>query len=174
MPNVDTPHEERLQSLERLAHGMDRAFRLPVLGARVGWDSILGLVPGVGDALALAPAGYIVLSGYRMGASTRTLARMVRNIGVDAVIGTIPLVGDLFDIGWKANLRNVAILRRHLEKKTMAGEPLAKRLARRGFEHINAPTRRTLKAARNLPQRLHGHGGRESTSSPSDARLRHS
>ncbi|WP_405111105.1 DUF4112 domain-containing protein [Phaeobacter sp. BS52] len=57
MPNIETPHEERLQSLERLAHGMDRAFRLPVIGARVGWDSILGLVPGVGDALALAPAG---------------------------------------------------------------------------------------------------------------------
>ncbi|MFV1575596.1 DUF4112 domain-containing protein [Phaeobacter sp. JH20_37] len=155
MPNLQIPQEDRLQSLERLAHGMDRAFRLPVIGTRIGWDSILGLVPGVGDALALAPAGYIVLSGYRMGASSGTLARMVGNIGIDALIGTVPLIGDIFDIGWKANLRNVALLRRHLEKKTMAGEPLAKRLARRGFDHINAPTRRTLKATRDLPRRLH-------------------
>ncbi|WP_405111102.1 DUF4112 domain-containing protein [Phaeobacter sp. BS52] len=118
--------------------------------------------------------GYIVLSGYRMGASTGTLARMVGNIGVDAVIGTIPLLGDMFDIGWKANLRNVAILRRHLEKKTMAGEPLAKRLARRGFDHINAPTRKTLKAARNLPQRLHSRGSKTSTTGAGEARLRHS
>ncbi|APG47381.1 DUF4112 domain-containing protein [Phaeobacter porticola] len=154
MPEGLTRHESRLQSLEQLAHGMDKAFRLPVLGTRVGWDSILGLVPGVGDALALAPAGYIILSGYRMGASAGTLARMVGNVGVDTLIGTVPLIGDLFDIGWKANVRNVAVLRRHLEKKAMAGEPLAKRLARRGFDHVKAPLPQTLRAADKVPHRL--------------------
>ncbi len=139
MPEGLSDHEPRLQELERLAHRMDKAFHLPIINVRVGWDSILGLVPGVGDALALAPASYILFSGYRMGASAPTLARMAANVGIDAVIGSVPLVGDLFDVGWKANLRNVALLRRHLEKKAMAGEPLAKRLARRGFDHINAP-----------------------------------
>ncbi len=83
-------HEDRLQSLERLAHRMDRAFRIPLIGMRNGWDSILGLVPGVGDEMALLPAGYILLSGRRMGASRGTLARMAVNIGVDALCGYDP------------------------------------------------------------------------------------
>ncbi|MCF6429725.1 DUF4112 domain-containing protein [Leisingera sp. MMG026] len=132
-------HEDRLQSLQRLAHRMDRAFRIPLIGTRIGWDSILGLIPGVGDAVALLPAGYILLSGHRMGASKGTLARMAANIGIDALVGTIPLAGDLFDIGWKANTRNVALLRRHLEQSAAQDEPLAKRLARRGFSNLIAP-----------------------------------
>ncbi len=90
---------------------MDRAFRVPLIGVRVGLDSIIGLVPGVGDLLALGPAGYIVLQGRRMGAPNRLVARMGFNIGVDAVIGSIPLIGDLFDVGWKANTRNTKLLR---------------------------------------------------------------
>ncbi|MEQ6248181.1 DUF4112 domain-containing protein [Sulfitobacter sp. HNIBRBA3233] len=100
--------------LRSLAHAMDSAFRIPLIGKRVGWDSIVGLVPVVGDALALAPALYIVATARRKGVPLGTLVRMGGNIGIDALIGSIPLVGDLFDIGWKANLRNVDLLDRHI------------------------------------------------------------
>ncbi len=110
----DHPHSHDLDRLHRLANTMDRAFRVPVLGIRVGWDSILGLVPGVGDVLALAPAGYIVKEAHRLGASRSVLARMGANVAIDLAIGAIPLIGDIFDVGWKANTRNVALLRDHI------------------------------------------------------------
>jgi hypothetical protein len=94
---------------------MDSMFRIPGTGIRIGLDSLLGLIPGVGDVAALGPAGYIVYSAHRMGAPKSLLARMGVNVGVDAVIGSIPLIGDIFDVGWKANRRNVALLRRHIE-----------------------------------------------------------
>ncbi|MEL6464551.1 MAG: DUF4112 domain-containing protein [Pseudomonadota bacterium] len=105
--------QAQLDRLDRIARTMDRAMRLPLVGIRVGWDSILGLIPGVGDALTLGPAGYIVLQAHRMGTPTALKARMLGNIGIDALIGSIPLAGDLFDIGWKANTRNVNLLQRH-------------------------------------------------------------
>lgn len=108
-------HKERIDRLDRIARTMDRAIRVPLVGVRIGWDSILGLIPGVGDALTLGPAGYIVLEAHRMGAPASVKARMLGNIGIDALIGSIPLVGDLFDIGWKANTRNVTLLRNHFE-----------------------------------------------------------
>jgi len=114
------PTNPDIDRLHRIATRMDSAVRIPILGVRVGWDSILGLVPGVGDALALAPAGYIVKEAHRLGASRSVLARMGTNIGIDLLIGTVPLIGDLFDVGWKANLRNVSLLRNHLEKKRPA------------------------------------------------------
>ncbi|QBF31634.1 DUF4112 domain-containing protein [Thalassococcus sp. S3] len=118
-------HAQRLARLERLAHGMDQAFRVPLIGIRIGWDSLLGLVPGIGDALALGPAGYVLIEGKRMGASNTLLARMAGNVAIDTLIGSIPLIGDLFDIGWKANTRNVALLRRHLERRAHAQRALA-------------------------------------------------
>ncbi|WP_299614463.1 DUF4112 domain-containing protein [uncultured Tateyamaria sp.] len=108
-------HTDQLEHLDRIARTMDRAVRLPVVGVRVGWDSILGLIPGIGDALTLGPAGYIVWKAHRMGTPGALKVRMLGNIGIDALIGSIPLVGDLFDIGWKANTRNVALLQRHFE-----------------------------------------------------------
>lgn len=118
-----SPTHPDIERLQRIATRMDSAVRIPGLGVRVGWDSIIGLVPGMGDALALAPAGYIVKESYRLGASRSVLARMGTNIGIDFLIGSIPLVGDLFDVGWKANLRNVSLLRNHLEKQRPVGSP---------------------------------------------------
>ncbi|WP_299281966.1 DUF4112 domain-containing protein [uncultured Tateyamaria sp.] len=103
-----------LERLDRLARAMDRAVRLPVIGVRVGWDSLLGLIPGIGDVLTLGPAAYIVLKGHQMGVPAHVTLRMLGNVGLDALIGSIPLVGDLFDIGWKANTRNVALLSKHV------------------------------------------------------------
>ena len=121
---LDRSH--RLERLDRIARTMDRAMRLPIVGIPIGWDSILGLIPGIGDALALGPAGYIVLEGHRMGAPRSLTARMLGNVAIDAAIGSIPLVGDLFDIGWKANSRNVAMLRRHFDTPALPASGAAR------------------------------------------------
>ncbi len=112
----------RLARLERLADSLDRAFRVPVLGLRVGWDGLLGLVPGIGDALTFAPAAFIVVEAHRLGARKRVLARMSLNTVVDTVIGGIPLLGDLFDIGFKSNRRNVALLRDELHRDPLVAQ----------------------------------------------------
>ncbi|MDX5403233.1 MAG: DUF4112 domain-containing protein [Rhodobacterales bacterium] len=97
-----------------LARRMDCAYRVPFTPIRFGWDSILGLVPVVGDTLALAPSVYILREAHAMGASKPVLARMVGNVGIDWLVGLVPLVGDLLDVGVKSNTRNVALLREHL------------------------------------------------------------
>ena len=111
------PHAADLARLRKLAQKMDSAFRLPIVGVRVGWDSIIGLVPGVGDALTLVPSAFILRESHRLGAPKPLLARMVVNTGIDFAIGAIPLVGDLFDIGWKSKMRNVDLLHQHLAKQ---------------------------------------------------------
>lgn len=110
---LSADHAARIARLERLAHQLDSRFRLPGTKIRFGWDSILGLVPGVGDVVTLAPAAWIWLEAHRMGAPTGLKTRMAINSGVDWIVGSIPVVGDLFDVGIKANRRNVALLRAH-------------------------------------------------------------
>jgi len=80
----------------------------------VGLDPILGLVPGIGDAAGAILGAWIVVEAVRLRASRATLVRMCFNIAVDALVGTIPVFGDVFDVVWKANLGNVALLERHL------------------------------------------------------------
>jgi len=104
-----------LDRLRRLATRMDNAVRLPIVGVRVGWDAILGLVPVVGDALAFAPSVFIVRESHRLGARPATLARMGLNAGIDLAIGSIPVIGDVFDIGWRSKTRNVDLLEAHLQ-----------------------------------------------------------
>lgn len=121
---TSVPHPD-LPRLRALATRMDSAYRLPVIGVRVGWDAILGLVPVVGDVLALAPSAYILKEAHRLGASRILLARMGMNTGIDLAIGAIPLVGDLFDIGWRSKTRNVHLLEAHLEKNAAEREKAA-------------------------------------------------
>ena len=125
--NRHVPDTTEIDRLDRIADRMDNLVRLPVIGVRVGLDSILGLIPGIGDIAALGPAGYIIYRARQMGAPKPVIARMAVNTAIDAIIGSIPLVGDIFDIGNKANKKNVALLRRHLETKkgTAMGAPLA-------------------------------------------------
>lgn len=108
-------HERRLARLEKLAEMMDSRYRIPLTGIRFGWDAILGLVPGLGDVAALGPAGFIFLEAHRMGAPQGTKVRMMANTGLDLVVGIVPLVGDMLDVGIRSNRRNVALLRRHVE-----------------------------------------------------------
>ena len=109
----DTALAARLDRLERLAHGMDSAFRVPGTDIRFGWDAVLGLLPGLGDVATLAPASLIWLEGHRMGAPRRVKARMAVNIGVDWAMGLVPLLGDVADVAYKGNRRNVRLLREH-------------------------------------------------------------
>ncbi|RBI86430.1 DUF4112 domain-containing protein [Rhodosalinus halophilus] len=109
-----------LERLARLAHTLDARWRIPVVGVRVGLDGLVGLIPGVGDTLAALPSAYVILRGWQLGARRRVLARMVGNTGIDYLIGTVPLVGDLFDIGFKGNLRNIRLLRDELGARAEA------------------------------------------------------
>lgn len=100
--------------LERLGRLMDSAVRLPG-GYRIGLDGLIGLVPGVGDVAGAIVSLYIVLRARKLGVSRGTLVRMLLNVGLETVIGSVPVIGDLFDFAFKANLRNLALLRRMLE-----------------------------------------------------------
>jgi uncharacterized protein DUF4112 len=93
---------------------MDGAFRLPGSKFRFGLNSVIGLPPGAGDALLGAISLYIVYQGYRLGVPRADIARMLGNVAVEAAIGSVPVAGDLFDVAFKANLRNLAIIDRHV------------------------------------------------------------
>lgn len=112
---IDPNQIRRLERAERMARLMDRAFRVPGTSIRFGWDSILGLVPGVGDSVALLPSLYILGLAHGAGASVPLLAKMVWNMVLDWFIGLFPLVGDILDVGFKANVRNARLLREHME-----------------------------------------------------------
>ncbi len=104
----------RLARLRRLAWIMDGAFRLPGSKFRFGLNSLIGIPPVAGDALLGAISMYIVYEGYRLGVPRTDIARMVANVAVETAAGSIPIAGDLFDLAFKANLRNLAIIDRHL------------------------------------------------------------
>ena len=114
-----------LRRARRLARLMDASLGVPFTRFRFGVDALLGLAPGIGDAAGAAIAAYIVGVGVRLGVSRRTLLRMLRNIGVEAIGGSVPGVGDIFDAAYKANVKNVALIERHLE---LPPEPRASRL----------------------------------------------
>ena len=109
--------QDELHRLERLEHGMDTLFRIPGSDIRVGLDTILGLLPGIGDTATMLPAAYIVYCAKRLGVPRALLVRMSGNVAIDWLVGSIPVLGDLFDLGFKANRRNVKMLRRHLGRK---------------------------------------------------------
>jgi hypothetical protein len=100
-----------VRSLARL---LDAAVRIPGTSMRVGLDPLLGLIPGLGDMAGGALSGYIILAAWQQGASPAVLWRMLGNVAVDSIVGAVPVAGDLFDAGWKANQRNVRLLETHL------------------------------------------------------------
>jgi hypothetical protein len=110
---VPRPRSEAAD-LDALAQLMDGAFRIPRLNIRFGLDAIIGLIPGLGDIITTLISLYVLAAAQRYGVPRVTTLRMGLNIAIDAIIGAIPILGDLFDIAWKANERNVALLRRHI------------------------------------------------------------
>lgn len=107
-------HDDLLRQLERLERLLDRQFS--VAGFPVGWDSIIGLVPVVGDTLTTGLSGWLIWKAHQLGAPKRVIARMAANTGVDYVLGLVPLVGDIGDAVFKANTKNVRLLKAHLQK----------------------------------------------------------
>lgn len=106
----------RLARIERMTHLLDEAFQIPGTNYRVGWDSIVGLVPILGDVATTALSGYIIYEAHKAGASRTVLTRMLANVGFDFIAGSVPLIGDFFDATFKSNRRNTQLLKRHLEK----------------------------------------------------------
>ena len=102
-----------LAHVRRLAKLMDAQFSIPGTNYRFGLDGILGLIPGAGDLSTFAVSGYMLMIMARNGASGYVLSRMVVNILIDAAIGSIPLIGDIFDFAFKANLRNLRLMEEH-------------------------------------------------------------
>jgi len=97
---------------------LDASIRVPGTRFRFGLDPVLGLIPGLGDFAGAALSGYIVYEAWRLGVPRRALARMIANIGLETAIGTVPVAGDVFDAAWKANLRNLDIVRRYVGPDT--------------------------------------------------------
>jgi hypothetical protein len=100
-------------SLGRLAWWLDSSIAVPGTRWRVGLDALIGLVPGIGDLIGTALSAFIVAAAARRGLPGSVLLRMVLNVGLEAIVGAVPILGDLFDAAWKANQRNVSLLRQY-------------------------------------------------------------
>lgn len=107
LPPTRHPHIERLQ---QLATALDAQFRVPILGFRIGWDGIIGLIPGVGDIAGAVLGLFLISSAIRYGARKRVVGQMVFNLAFDAAIGLVPLLGDLADFANKAHAKNVRLI----------------------------------------------------------------
>jgi hypothetical protein len=112
MDKQPVQHPE-LKNLDSLAKLMDAQFRVPGTNFRFGLDGIIGLIPGVGDMSTFAVSGYMLWLMARNGASGFVMARMVVNVLIDALVGSVPIIGDLFDIVFKANIRNMKLMHEH-------------------------------------------------------------
>jgi hypothetical protein len=110
----EAAHLERLESLANL---MDAKFNVPLLPVPIGLDTIVGLIPGIGDTISLGVSSLIVHGAHRLDVPKRHLGQMGGNMFVDWLIGLVPLIGDFADIGWQANLRNVRITREQVERR---------------------------------------------------------
>lgn len=110
--------------LERMARLLDVAYRLPGTKIRFGLDSLIGLVPVIGDLGSTAFSAYIIYEAYRLKLPKRAIGRMIGNVALETVIGSIPLVGDGFDLFWRANMRNARMVRRYVGGSPGSAAPL--------------------------------------------------
>jgi len=111
------PPDPQLARLEQLADLLDSRFRVPGTDWRFGIDPLIGLAPGLGDVLTGVFSGWIVLEAWRIGAPPGLLVRLAVNVALDMLVGAIPILGSLFDFAFKANRRNLRLLRRYLETR---------------------------------------------------------
>jgi hypothetical protein len=111
---------ERVARLEAIAAMLDTAFIVPGTNIRFGVDALIGLVPGIGDLITTGLSLYLVHEARQLGAPGHLIVRMLGNVALDGVVGAVPLVGDAFDVMWRSNRRNMALLRRWLEREGLA------------------------------------------------------
>ena len=102
------------RNLDLLSHVLDDFLRIPGTQIRFGLDGIIGLIPGVGDIIGAMASWLIILAAWLRGVPRVTLARMLANVAIETVVGTIPVLGDAFDVAWKANRKNFALLERSM------------------------------------------------------------
>jgi hypothetical protein len=114
---LEAGKQQSVARLEALAQLMDGAFVVPGTSIRFGLDGIIGLVPVAGDLIAGVISTYLIWEARQLGAPRWLIARMLANAFLDTTLGAIPVVGDAFDVLFRANMKNMALLRRHLEKK---------------------------------------------------------
>lgn len=131
MPSAasEQPDGTRLQRIERLGHLLDDSIRLPGIDYRIGYDALIGLIPGFGDAAGLLLSAYIVYEASRFDVPKQTLLRMAINVAVESFFGAVPVLGDVFDATYKANLRNLDLLHDHVGLPAKS----KRRLSNRGF-----------------------------------------
>lgn len=106
-----------LQQIRVLAELMDNRFTIPGTNIRVGLDAIIGLIPGIGDLASAAISGYIVYLAHQLDVPKWLLARMAMNIAIDMAAGAVPVVGDVMDVAFRANLKNLQLLESHLKRR---------------------------------------------------------
>ncbi len=116
-----TSTDSKLKTLKRLrnlSHLLDNAIRIPGTPIRFGLDPLLGLIPAGGDIAGALLSAYIIFSAAQLGVPRKSLVQMVSNILLETLVGTVPIVGDVFDAAWKANVRNMELLETHLDAPT--------------------------------------------------------
>jgi hypothetical protein len=111
----------KLGQARALAKLLDRAVRIPGTRVTVGLDALLGLIPGGGDLAGAVFSGWIILLGMRMNLPRHVLMRMLANVAIDTIGGSVPVIGDLFDVAWRSNSRNVALLEQFADSPTDGG-----------------------------------------------------
>jgi hypothetical protein len=119
-PILGTYQPARVEHLRALSRLLDSAFVIPGTRYRFGLDALIGLVPGLGDAVSAVFSSYLVLQASRLGAPRSVVTRMIANIALDTLVGWVPVLGDVFDVAWKSNVRNMALLEEHLQQPSAA------------------------------------------------------
>jgi hypothetical protein len=109
-----------LKRLSRLARTMDTAIKIPFVKTRLGADALLGLIPGLGDMAGLLVSSYVLAEAWRLGAPGSLLVKMAGNIAMDTGLGAVPILGDIFDVYFKSNIRNLNLLLDHLGETSKA------------------------------------------------------
>ena len=116
LPDVSRDPQAVRARVEAMEKVLERAFVIPGINRPIGLDSIVGLVPVVGDFVTALMGAYIVWEARNLGMSKLQLTRMAANVGIDTALGAIPFAGDVFDFFWRSNTKNLKIIRKHLDK----------------------------------------------------------
>lgn len=114
---------ERIARLDALARVLDTALIVPGTNIRFGFDALIGLLPGIGDTVTTLMSLYIVHEARQLGAPPQLIARMLGNVALDGMVGAVPLVGDAFDLFFRSNRRNMALLREYLDSQDRTPRP---------------------------------------------------